>query len=345
MHSNNEEIPMVSIIIPNHNGKNFVERCLKSVMNTNYLHFEVIFVDDGSSDGSDKIVEDLFGADNRLSIIRNAVNLGASASRKRGMDEAKGEIIVVLDNDAKVDPNWLRELVKVIRSDEKIGAAQSKMVSFDGKRIMCAGELIIPYLGWPIIIGMYREDDGTYDRVRDILASSGAMAFKREAVDKLGQFDPKLPHVQFEDLDFSWRIWIGGYRVVLAPKSIVHHEGSWRPQTRRSRELASYFVQRNCIRVLTKNYELKNLIKYLPSSIMGMWFRALFHLIRKDPYPMLGLFRAVFWNIVNLKDTLGERRRIQRLIRKVPDDYVLRRVGVWLSPVNIYKEFLKTGRV
>jgi GT2 family glycosyltransferase len=323
-----------------------VQRCLTLVLNTDYPNYEVIFVDDASIDGSFEIVQSLYGSDPHFKIIRNTRNYGAAATRNVGISASSGELVAMLDIDAEVHPKWLSELVKVILSDPMIGAAQSKMVSFDRKHVMCAGEKIIPYLGWPVLLGPYRENDSDFDKIIDILGSSGALAFKREAADRVGHFDPKLLHVQFEDMDFSWRMWIGGYRVVLAPESIVHHEGSWRPMTPGKRKYVSYVVQRNFIRVLLKNHGNENLAKYFLLSIAGTYFRALFHLgKRRDPYPITGLTRAIFWNLKVVRDTLGERRRIQRLVRKVPDSYIIERVGVRLSPLRVYRDYLKTGRV
>ena len=342
----NEVMPKVSIIIPNLNGKKFIERCLNAVMATDYPDFEIIIIDDVSTDGSIEIAEKSYGSNPRIRIIRNKKTLGAAGTRNVGISASHGDIIVSLDNDGKVFPNWLKELVKVIRSDPNIGAAQSKMISFDGKRLMCAGEWIIPYLGWPIVVGAHENDISAYDKVTDILASGGAVAFKREVTYKIGHFDSKLLHLQFEDLDFSWRIWIAGYRVVLAPKSVLHHEGSWTVLTLSKYKWANYITQRNCIRVLIKNHGLKNLTKYLPTSIAGMSFRALFHLIkRKDPYLILALLKAILWNLANLRDTMNERSKVQYLLRTVSDDYIMKRIGILLPPGYIYREFLRKGRV
>ncbi len=319
---------------------------MEAVTATDYPNFELIFVDDASSDGSLEEIRSSYGSNPRLKIVQNDKNLGAAATRNAGIQAASGELIAMLDIDARVHPNWLKELVELIESDPNVGAAQSKIVSFDGRSIMCAGEKLIPYLGWPLLVGFSDRDLLAYDRVTEILGSTCSLAFRREVANRIGNFDSKLLHVQFEDLDFSWRIWLAGYKVVLAPKSIVYHEGSWRPFDLRKYKRVNYVVQRNFIRVFLKNYGTRNLAKYFAISMGGTSFRALYHLAKKkDPYPILGFVRAAMWNLAYVRDTIVERNRIQRVVRKVPDSYFIERISARISPARIYREFVATGRV
>lgn len=344
MQHESETWPLVSIIIPNHNGLKFVERCIKSVLSADYPNFEVIFVDDFSIDGSVELVEKMFSSDSRLRVIRSDRNLGAAGARNIGIKVAKGEYLSFLDNDAEVDPKWLKELIKVLESDIKVGAAQSKFLYMhDHGRIQALGVLFIPYLGWIIRIAGDKEDDGSYDHIQDIVAATVSMAVKRKVIDEVGLFDSDLS-TTFEEMDLSWRIWLRGYKEVLAPRSVVYHYGGKKP--RRAPSAIEFFMQKNCIRMLTKNYSLSNLIIYLPLAMMGMFFRASFRLIkRNDPYPMLSLFIGTFWNLTHLRDTLKERYKVQHLIRKVSDDYIMKHIMIKLSPSYIYREFLARGRI
>jgi len=99
--------PLVSIIILNFNGENYLERCLFSVLGTKYPNFEVIFVDNASTDSSLKIVEKTFGNDKRLRIFHNTKNLGFSAGNNFGLRQSRGDYIVFLNNDTIADPYWL----------------------------------------------------------------------------------------------------------------------------------------------------------------------------------------------------------------------------------------------
>jgi len=345
MYHEGERWPLVSIIIPNHNGLKFVERCLKSVLSADYPNFEVIFVDDYSTDGSVELVEKMFSSDSRLRVIRSDRNLGAAEARNIGIKVAKGKYLCFLDNDAEVDPNWLKELIKVLESNTKIGAVQSKFLHMhDHRRIQALGELIIPYLGWIIRIAGEKEDDGSYDNIQEIVAVTVSMAVKRKVIDEVGLFDSDL-FIPWEDMDLSWRIWLSGYKEVLAARSRVYHYGGKKPRTAPGSAI-EFHMHKNCIRVLTKNYSISKLIVYLPLAMMGMFFRDSFRLIkRNDPYPMLNLFIGTFWNLTHLRDTLKERYKVQRLIRKVSDDYIMKHIMIKLSPSYIYREFLVRGRI
>jgi len=338
-----EKYPLVSIIIPNYNGKPFIERCLGSVMDTDYSNFEVIFIDDGSTDDSLKIVKESFGLEPRLNILENDTNLGAAASRNIAMKVAKGEYFVFLDNDTEVARNWLDELVSVLRGDESIGAAQSKILDFNERnRILHAGTLIIPYTGWVIARCLWRLDDGSCDSVSNICALSVSLAVKREVLARVGAFDEELS-VFTEDVDFSWRIWLSEYRVVVAPKSRVYH---WnKPIVMRRRMFVSlvsinFHLTKNSLRTIIKNYELKNLFHYMPWFFVILFSRAILVLLRrKDSSVIVGSLEGIVWNLLHLHSTVRERYRIQRYVRRVKDDYVMQRIMVNETPLQVYRKY------
>ena len=153
-----ESLPQVSIIILNYNGIKFVERCLKSVLNTDYPLFEVIFVDNGSTDGSPELVQKLFGEDKRLRIILNKENLGFTGGNNVGIKMSKGEYIVLLNNDTEVPSDWLRQLVLVMEKRRDIGMAQPAILYMDmDHTIQTLGNYIDDILMLVKSIGMRRK--------------------------------------------------------------------------------------------------------------------------------------------------------------------------------------------
>ncbi len=336
--------PLVSVILPNYNGRSLLKPCLDAVFQTIYPNYEVLLVDDKSTDGGPEYTRQLFGSKKNFRIICSQVRIGAAGARTLGVKEAKGEIIIFLDNDAIVKPGWITELVKVLESDSKIGMAQCKMLTLDD-RISCAGEYIIPYLGWVIILGMDEEDGPTYQKVMDITASSGATAVKNSAIKEAGLYDGKFLFNQFEDLDFSLRVWLSGYRVVLAPRAEVYHDARIKGSDPKRNKIIQYASQRNCIRMVLKDYGIRNLLKYLPTVILGMTSRAIFAIIkRKEIAPLIGLIRAIFWNVYNIRDTLKERKIVQNKVRKVSDRFIMEHIGIQISPWRIYKDYLLKGK-
>lgn len=336
--------PFVSVIVPTYNGTQFIQPCLTSVFQSDYTNFEVVMVDDCSTDGSSEYARQLFGHLPNFRLFRNSTNLGAAGSRNVGAENARGDLLVFLDDDATVDLKWLGAFVQAMKLYPHVGAMQSKMLGADD-RLVCAGERLIPYIGWVILRGFEEAEDNSYNEIADICASSGALAVKRDVFTLVGGFDPGMAFNQFEDLDFSLRIWLSGHRVILVPHSIVWHDARLKGSNPKRHRLIQYVSQRNCIRMLLKNYSLGNLFRYLPTSIMAMLFRSLYALIRKgDVYSLLGLLKAIFWNLAHLPSTVRERKRVQRSVRKVTDEYLFRKVGISLSPFHIYKYYLSQGR-
>jgi len=118
--------PFVSVVILNYNGKKYLERCLKSVLNSNYPDLEVLLADNGSNDGSMEYATENFSHDHRLKIISNGENLGVAEGFNTDVYHARGKYIVFQENDIEVDHGWLGELIRVMESDPMIGAVQGK---------------------------------------------------------------------------------------------------------------------------------------------------------------------------------------------------------------------------
>ena len=131
--------PKLSVIIPNWNGKRFLQECLDSLKDQTYSHFETILVDNGSTDGSADFVQQRYG--DFVRTIRNEINLGFAGGNNVGIRNAKGDYIVLLNNDTWADPHWLEELVKAIDGHERIGMWGSKIYSYYQRdRIEAVGE-------------------------------------------------------------------------------------------------------------------------------------------------------------------------------------------------------------
>ena len=347
-----EKWPLVSIIIANYNGEKYLLTCLSSVLKTDYPNFEVILVDDGSTDDSMKLINELFINElekGKIRLFQNRKNLGAAASRNKGVKVAKGEIIVFLDNDTEVERAWLKELVKVLESNQKIGGACCKLLDFKKRdRIQVAGLKLIPHTGWGIGLGGKQRDDGRWDEQKEVAAISAALAVKREVVDKIGGFDEKLA-VHTEDLDFSWRIWLAGYKIVYVPTSRVYHwtkTPKQRKDMKATKAFVYFHINKNTFRTLIKNYEVFNMIKYLGWAFLINLGRAILVLVKRtDATAMYGFLKGLGWNLVNLPDTFRERARVQKL-RDISDKYIYQKIMTHDSLWQIYqKHFSQTGRL
>jgi len=340
------KLPLVSIIIPSYNGKPFLETCLTSILKTDYPSFEVIVVDDGSTDGSTNLIGEKFPSEARLRVIRNRRNMGTAAARNVGIKAARGDVLCFLDNDAQVDPNWLKESATLLCSRQDIGAVECLLLDIDRVTILSAGFYLSPYFGWVTSRGMgkattdFLANGKPFDQFGDVLA----LCVRKDLLEKIGGFDELLVH-NVDHIDLLWRIWLSGHRVVLAPKARAYHV-IFKPQKNRRRYISSLnwnFHFSKIPYIFIKNYSFRNLLKYLPWAVGSIILRGIANLARNDPYPLIGGIKALLWNITVFKTNINERTRVQSFIRKVPDDYVIKRAMV--PNLLLYISFFRETKV
>ena len=341
MSNGTEKNPLVSIIIVNYNGIKFIKQCLNSVLNSDYPNFEVIFVDNASTDGSFKLVEKSFGLDPRLTIIRNDKNLGFTGGNNIGFKHAKGTYIVFLNNDTEVSQNWLKALVDVMNSNLRLGAAQCKLLNlYDKRRIDSAGQFI-DFLGY----GHPRDDEediGQYNHVEEVFYADGAaLIVRRQVINQVSlngsPFDPDY-FIYYEDADLCWRVRLRGYKVMLIPTSVVYHART----ATNLYKMPQYLIfshAKNRIMTLIKNYSLRNLMKYLPLLLFLETMRAVI-LLKTKPDHSVAILKAILWNLKNLKRIWKKRLIVQRFIRKIPDSYIMKYM-VGFNLIHLYRSFKK----
>jgi GT2 family glycosyltransferase len=336
-----ERHPLVSIIIPNYNGSKLIKRFMPLVFETNYPNFEVIFVDDGSTDNSVKLVKSLFGSDFRLNIIHHGKNLGLSSARNSGIKKAKGKYIAFLDVDIEVTPKWLVEIVDVLENDKSIGVAMCKILDgYDRKRIQWLGQLIIPFTGLTVNKGYGEVDEKIYDKIEEVYACLNAAVIRREVFERTELIDDKMAY-WWEDIDFEWRVWLSGFKEVLVPTSVVYHLSKppkGRMKMYKWTGISTDFISKGFLRFFLKNYEVKNIVRYLPWAFVFYFTRSLIHLRKRDISVLFSLTGSIFTHLRNLSDILRERYKIQHLIRRIPDGYLLQKFAV-RSLFVFYKKY------
>ena len=206
--------PKVSIIIVNYNGKELLQKCLDSLLNVKYDNFEIILVDNNSTDGT---VEFITKNHPSIILIKLDSNKGFAEPNNIAAKIAKGEYLLFLNNDTVVTPNFIFEMVKVMETDKKIAICQSLLLKPDGS-VDSSGDFIDH-------LGVVYNSKTEIDEIREVSSARGAsMLVRSDIFEKLDGFDQKF-FVTFEDVDLCWRSWILGYRVLIIPTSIVYHEG------------------------------------------------------------------------------------------------------------------------
>ncbi len=329
-----------SIIICNYNGKKYLTDCLKSVFNSRFDSFEVIIIEDGSTDGSQLLIKKI-QKKHKLTLILNEINIGLVKSRNKAISLAKGEILVFLDNDTEVDKDWLVGIEQTFKIYKNIGAVQPKMFDFKNRDIIQqVGMKLVPDTGFGVTLGRGEKDNGQYDFPLEIISLGAALAVRKTVAIKIGGFDERLFHYT-DDLDFSWRIWIAGYKIVLAYDSKIYHYLKIHPHS----HMFYYHLVKNSFRMLIKNYQSSNVIFYLPLCFILNLIGGIYVLFsRRDTKGIVGFIIGLLWTIKNLQDTLSQRHKTQHLRRKSDQD-IYNKIMFSGSPWEIFTKHLKNSKI
>ena len=261
MLTNNIQYPIsniqypASIIIPNWNGAHHLPACLDSLRRQSYLSFEVIVVDNGSTDGSLELLERDYP---EVRVVALPENRGFAGGVNAGIREARGEIIAVFNNDAEADLRWLEELAGALARHPEAGMATPKVLLFDQRDVINTTGDFYGVDGVPGNRGVWQRDEGQFDREEYVFGAAGvAAAYRRAMLDQVGLFDEDF--FSFcEDVDLAWRAQLAGWKCVYVPKAVVYHKLS----ATGGGKMASYYCGRNFIYVIAKNYPTPLLKKH-----------------------------------------------------------------------------------
>ena len=305
-------------MILNYNGKHHFERCFASLRALDYPEErrQVWLVDNGSRDGS---VEELRARHGWVGLLANEQNRGFSAGCNQGARAAeKAEVLVFLNNDMRVEPTFLRELVGPIVRGE-CAATTARMLSWDGKRMNSAGGGM-NFHGIGIQLGYEEPPAPEHERaVRTLFACGGAMAIDARAFQSSGGFDEEF-FAYYEDVDLGWRLWVLGHEVHYAPRALCYHHHSSTSRTF-PMETIRLLQVRNPLLACFKNYDDENLRRVLPAALALAARRSLLKAGIADD----GAFRI---ETVSPRRPGALGRLLERLRGRVRETYPLRREAV-----------------
>ncbi len=290
--------PKISVIIVNYNGKKLLEKCLESLFKIDYNNFEVILVDNNSTDGSMEFVTKNYP---KIIVIKLDSNKGFAEPNNIGTKIAKGEYLLFLNNDTVTTTNFISEMVNVLEKDEKIAICQSLLLKPDGN-IDSSGDFIDK-------MGIVYNSKTKTDEIKEISSARGAcMLIRKKIFDKLGGFDEKF-FFSFEDVDLGWRSWILGYKVVIVPNSIVYHDAG-KTSSKLKSEVA-YHGLKNQLSMKITNFEprfaLRSLLLFFfvyGSREIKIWF----------DYKIKG---STTMTSTNYEDKIAENPSIKIVIRSI----------------------------
>jgi len=254
----------VSIIIVSWNGQRYLESCLPTVFAQDFTDFEVILVDNGSTDNSLAYVRAHFP---QVRVIQNETNRGFAAANNQGIRASRAEFLALLNNDTQVGVTWLRALVQAMISDPAVGMGAAKMVLTEQPGIIDSAGIAIDRSGiaWGIAGGQRDGAAGTNRPAEIFGPSGGAALYRRTMLDEIGLFDEDF-FAYLEDVDLAWRAQWAGWKCLYVPAATVLHLHS--ATSNQIPHFKSRLLGRNKLWLLCKNYPFPQLIWYLPIILL-----------------------------------------------------------------------------
>jgi len=284
-----ERTPLVSIVVVNYNGREHLQAGLPSLAALDWPAdaLEVILVDNASTDDSLTVTRGLLP---QVRLLPQNHNHGFAPACNLGARAARGEYVAFLNNDARVPPDWLRAMTGPFAAPggADLACVASKIVSWDGRLVDFVGGALNVYgRAFQIDQGLPYDENRYHDARELLFACGGAMLIRREVFLDVGGFDDDFV-AYFEDVDLGWRLWLMGYRVVLAPDAVAYHR-LHATGARLGTHRRFFISELNALRMIVKNYSDENLQPVLITSLLSGAQRAVLHgHIRTDDFNFPG---------------------------------------------------------
>lgn len=296
--------PNAAIIIVNWNGRHLLETCLPAALAQTYPSYDVIVVDNGSTDDSVAWIRTHYP---QVHVIRNDRNTGFCAGNNQAFAATSASYLALLNNDAAPEPAWLAEMVRVMETDAHVGMIAPKILCWDRHDIIDSLGLAIDRSGsaWEWKRGE-RDTAVQYQEPREVFGASGAAClYRRAMLDAVGGLDEDF-FAYLEDADLAWRARLAGWRCLYVPTAVVYHRHS--ATGGEGSPFKGFHLGRNKWWMIVKNYPSPDVFWNLPIIIGRDLVAVAYHLIvRRDVHPLRGRLAA----LCTLGSALKKRRRVQ----------------------------------
>ena len=213
---------LISVVVVTKDRRSDLINCIQSINSSVYKLLEVIVIDNASDEPITPWFKKMFP---KTIIIRSDKNLGAAGGRNLGLQYAKGNYLLFIDDDAEVDSRMIEELLKVLSSKKEVGLVQPKIYDSKMRNVLqglgCDVNLLT---GRVSAIGIREEDKGQYETVIELQSIGCIWMIEREVIDKIGGYDDEY-FIPWEDTDFSFRARKAGFNILFLPKAKAWHKG------------------------------------------------------------------------------------------------------------------------
>lgn len=291
----------VSVVVVCWNAASTLDRCLDHLLAQDHPEFDVIVVDDGSSDESLQVANRKL-SDDRMTVVRSPLNLGCSHARNLGLRQARHDVIAFIDADGLAAPDWLRQLVASFQ-DPTVGAAASTVFFAWNPRILNGAGGTLNRRGAGADLGCGEPYEAADLRDEVLYPMGCGMAIRRSTAEEIGEFDEHIFNY-YDDVDYGIRVWRAGYRIVLAKEAWVDHDFQVNLSPRKI-----LLCERHRLRVMLKHASLRELAPWaMHEAVATIRLPSPHYELKQD---------ALRWNLKNLPSALLARWRL-RSARRAP---------------------------
>jgi GT2 family glycosyltransferase len=311
--------PLVSILIVNYNGRELIVNCLKALEEQSFKDFEIVIIDNGSTDESLNVIGNFLKTSflsSLMKLIPLDRNAGFTGGSLEGLKYACGQYIALLNNDAEPEGKWLVELVKAMVEDPSSGICASKMIVHGTDIIDSAGDGFSTALKG--FVEGERQKSLSYNEKRYVFGACGGAALcRRKMIDQIGFLDEDFFLIH-EDIDLNFRAQLNGWKALYVPAAIVYHKV--RSSIGHMSDTAVYYTLRNSEFVRIKNVPLPIFIRCLPEYVIWSLMEFAYFVIKHKKLKLY--FKAKADAIRMLPEMLKKRARIMKN-RTVSNRYLL----------------------
>lgn len=316
----------VSLIVVNYNGFEITKNCVESIfLNSSNISFEVIVVDNASTDKSAEKLKKFFAKKNNFLVIRKAKNDFLAEAYNKGFKKSQGNIVIFMNNDLIVTKNWLTNLLKTFNNKD-VGVAGVALLSWGQKNRIDNLGCDLNFLGYGKRIDAKKSFKSARTFREVFFVPGSVLAIKRKIFERLKGFDKNFGG-NYEDVDLCWRARLLGYKAVIAERAIVYHLGSWTVKKYLKNTKASFLCRKNRLATILKNAGITYLVLILPLYLLTSLIVFLkeflidwnFKLAKQTP-------RAIAWVFKNKKQIFNKRKIIQQS-RLVSDWAILKKMS------------------
>ncbi len=316
------KLPQVCILILTHNSLEYIDKCVNSFLkqDSSLLDYELLVIDNKSSDGTVRHLLDSFDNNPRVRVIPLEKNYGFGSGFMRGLEIAKpdAKYLAFSNADLFTEQNTLTEILRVFEHHSSVGIVSPVVCNYDDENtIQVAGTYLANKYVLPLTVPYatkrdYRAYSQTHKEPYPVACPSGPLfVCESHVFHKIGGFDPEFL-IYGEELDLGLRTWLAGSRVLIAPNARVYHALSHStrssPKTLRRRRFI-FFYHRNMLRSLIKCVPARNFFPVIPLSYLYLFCYALAEaFVLRDSMIIAMHARALKWNVKNIRNTLMYRR-------------------------------------